>query len=874
MSKLRIFIEGEELDSLDSVTVPITKQFEEISDPTVICNDYSKTVTVPLSKHNNEVFGHCYNTDRLISYTDDESIPLIGIYFDPYKKLGCRLQWGDDIFFTGYAKMLKVTNKGYEVTINGELGKIFQELQKISFQKSDFESNSDIEKYWIDGSKYVDTTINRQLVYNCWNSQQDDYILREVTDSNYDITDILGFIPNNSFSNDFDYSVFEYYNSEEGVNFQMKYEDYLNQEIYDGKSFRDAYNIEPSSIIGDGLYPEQTGDWRSYNQIPFIYWNKFWQIFQKKAEELTGYTWDYENIKDTAEYARLATTLLTRDEAITQLEMNKDDKFSLITQKSSLVNIQYEGTQNYNTILTSITGSTEYVHDNALDPSGGTLLLKFSPKITLRLYNNSGYTATSLGFTVPSSSINYAYGALKVRVRYGNNKTLSEYYYIDNSDAAEALYKKFFPNANLLKVSQQVVNVPSGSSILVTLLASDDIYLKIQKDEGIHGIYVDVEPYNLQNDGSHSIAPVFFLGTSEGYKYPNKYADAEPVTLASKDDLVWQKTFLRSGDSFSLNDICTLNFTNLLNWCKMYRVNIYVDEINKKLIFTRNYFGDYTITDYTDKVDKSSTFDVSPITFDKKYINWSYNDTETYLSKSYNNLYGKQYGEKRISTSYSFNSDELTLFDTNTQTILYTPSYLYWGSIKSYPAYIIYTQNDNVLLDTRDDDGKTISCKNMFFYPQKSSIVYSFARCLTDDTTLMTETNSYCNVDVTSQNVPSLYVSSWTEPALVGYTADCSLFDLPLKNYTIRSRYFEGGVPIYKKYWEKYINERYNVQNKKVTTYVRISPSEFTNFKFNQFWKIGNQIYIVNKIYDYDITSDKPTKVDLITVQNIDAYKS
>ena len=127
MSKLRIFIEGKELDSLESVTVPITKQFEELSDPTMICNDYSKTVTVPLSKNNNDIFGHCYNPDRLIAAGDDDT-PLVGIYFDPYKKLDCRLQWGDDVFFTGYAKMLKVTNKGYEVTINGELGKIFQEL--------------------------------------------------------------------------------------------------------------------------------------------------------------------------------------------------------------------------------------------------------------------------------------------------------------------------------------------------------------------------------------------------------------------------------------------------------------------------------------------------------------------------------------------------------------------------------------------------------------------------------------------------------------------------------------------------------------------------------------------------------------------------
>lgn len=127
----------------------------------------------------------------------------------------------------------------------------------------------------------------------------------------------------------------------------------------------------------------------------------------------------------------------------------------------------------------------------------------------------------------------------------------------------------------------------------------------------------------------------------------------------------------------------------------------------------------------------------------------------------------------------------------------------------------------------------------------------------------------------------SVHTDNWTSPELViadelvrpaiYYTC---LWTLPKKNYTAQADYFSrlrGGV--FERFWQTYLNERYNTQNKKVTTYVRLSPSDFINFDFSQFWKIGNQIYIVNKIYDYDITSDKPTKVDLITVQDINAYK-
>lgn len=342
MSKLRIFIEGEELDSLDTVTVPITKQFEELSDPTVICNDYSKTVTVPLSKNNNEIFGHCYNPDRLI-VSGSEDTPLIGIYFDPYKKLNCRLQWGDDVFFTGYAKMLKVTNKGYEVTINGELGKIFQELQKITFDKTKYEDAEDIEKYWIDGSKYVNTQIDKDLVYNCWNSEQDDYILRETTDSEYDVTDIIGFLPNNSFSNDFDYKTYEYLDSSSNI-VSTTFQDTLDSSHFGpnlNKTFSEYTGYASESVIGDGLYPAQVGDFRSYEQIPFIYFNKFWQIFQKKAETLTGYKWEYSDNwfnNDNKNFAGLGLTLLQRDAVDLTTDSKSDEDFQVTLQENNYSN--------------------------------------------------------------------------------------------------------------------------------------------------------------------------------------------------------------------------------------------------------------------------------------------------------------------------------------------------------------------------------------------------------------------------------------------------------------------------------------------------------------------------------------------------------
>ena len=150
----------------ESVQFAITKQFEDLSNPTTIINSWSKTVSIPFTEKNNILFGHIYNADRLIA---EGGTSITGIYFNPYKKLDFRLQWGDSVLMVGYAKMNEVkqnNGKGtYEITLFGELGKVFQDLKKITFDTTTTEPD-----YLISGDTWVDEKINKDLVYNSWTS--------------------------------------------------------------------------------------------------------------------------------------------------------------------------------------------------------------------------------------------------------------------------------------------------------------------------------------------------------------------------------------------------------------------------------------------------------------------------------------------------------------------------------------------------------------------------------------------------------------------------------------------------------------------------------------------------------------------------------
>ena len=143
---------------------------------------------------------------------------------------------------------------------------------------------------------------------------------------------------------------------------------------------------------------------------------------------------------------------------------------------------------------------------------------------------------------------------------------------------------------------------------------------------------------------------------------------------------------------------------------------------------------------------------------------------------------------------------------------------------------------------------------------------------ITDDTKLMSWNQTYFYTG--GFNEDGTLSASDTYPNLSLYRDNNMItFAIPKECYVSNTSY-SNKKSIYDNFWEKYLNERYNVQNKLITCYVTLKPTEFNQFKWNQFVKIGNQLCIVNKIYDYDVTSNSPTKVDLITIQNIDGYTS
>ena len=98
--------------------------------------------------------------------------------------------------------------------------------------------------------------------------------------------DIIGFVPNVARNKDFD-------------NKSLQIGDDTIKELtwlFDNNTAFEGTNVSSDSVVGDGLTAREMNELRSYEQLPFIYWPRFWKMVQNTAEEFTGYTWELDKV--------------------------------------------------------------------------------------------------------------------------------------------------------------------------------------------------------------------------------------------------------------------------------------------------------------------------------------------------------------------------------------------------------------------------------------------------------------------------------------------------------------------------------------------------------------------------------------------------
>ena len=383
-----------------------------------------------------------------------------------------------------------------------------------------------------------------------------------------------------------------------------------------------------------------------------------------------------------------------------------------------------------------------------------------------------------------------------------------------------------------------------------------------------------------------SIHPPHTGTTSDNIQYYDLQLDANDINLIADgidEDNFYTYTLkmqlkfnsYNSFAPFTLNSLWNNEYNlleEILKYMKMHRILIIVDSLNKKVRFIPawKFYQNYTITDWTDKVDYSKEYKIQPVTWEDKYVLFGYKDDERDIISKYLKKYGINYGAIRLITDYNFNNETNKLFDNVPIPLISSDNILSWVNLYER-LEIVYTVANETYVNCKNDN-KDFVDEFGAFYMFEGLNNFDTADVMrnvlvSDDTSFQMDAEKY------------FYSQSFmSEPAPPTYPllSDAkTVFTLPKELYTyghVGQTTGSTNDGIYDAIWENYINERYNSNNKLVTCYVHINPTDYCNFEFNHFVKIENQLYAVNKIYDYDIDSGEPTKVDLITVQNLTNY--
>lgn len=103
----------------------------------------------------------------------------------------------------------------------------------------------------------------------------------------------------------------------------------------------------------------------------------------------------------------------------------------------------------------------------------------------------------------------------------------------------------------------------------------------------------------------------------------------------------------------------------LISFCKIYGIYLDVDYINKKLILTRlpRFFDSTKINDL--KIDLSKSVDINPLSFDKATYTFDYSEGKGQFLEKYKEIYGSNYGSKRVYTGYRFDASTSPYIDNN-----------------------------------------------------------------------------------------------------------------------------------------------------------------------------------------------------------------
>ena len=914
---IQLFLANQEVELSESIRFPLNKTFSDLNNPTDIIVDYSKSINIPMTMKNNKIFANAYRLDRSIVGGGDKNL---GLYLDPSKRIPMRLMYNGSLVLEGYAKYASATyslsSKFYTINLYGQLGSIFQELMNVVSSESLLGDND--SKYLLKDPTFSSLaksySFNKEFAQASFNHNENYVWTPDRGTSTFgSMLDVYGVAPTyRGLYNDFDSKKIQTSdNTIEDISkfLNSKWDKTLTDQGYDAderKTLIESYDSQ--ELVGDGFPDYQMNQYASNKLKPYVYINQLFRMFDSKCKELTGYTMDYDrnwfNVNNPY-WAKMVYMFDFLDRNKTTLSQTAkvfpSTKTSTISDKWTN-GIECGGSWRMMKTTTDI----ESTESNILAPFEITFgckdVISSSPQTctlktfqlmpeTVIMFDCSVYKYTSSSKTSVTKTGSFKFWTSGDGSRNGLEEDtypadmyipiISKYENIDsNTRTMEAYY-----TVKTNKVS--IGDMPYGGYIEISIGYLNTVGVTDNSGDLFPGIFVFdgiiayTGPGPAQGGGHISITlfgpvgcePNMRNGTGNISQFSTTTWSVE---VGNIDRYVNWKT-LTPVSIASLYKKDTPIFNILLEYTKMFNLKWDIDYQNKKIGIKTlySYYKDSNILDWNDKVDRSKEFKIEPLIYDYKNIKMNYKDVDGNHYSDYRDEYGVNIGEKIINTGYEFNASDKELFKDISPSSCSSKTFVPFLSFQEWDFNLLTpTQYPIPLIDCESEDGKSsISINNWYLRGENSDIVTT----IIDETPTMIINDTQCYIsdllwrEVYEANMPVFTTAAKYNAVSFpdNTTTYGCFFNTPNVDYTSQQLFKDTlNSNIYEYCWKDWLNESLNIQNKKLTAYIRLTQLDYNDFNFNNLVHIDNQLFRVNKIMDYNIGSTDSTKCELVQVNN------
>lgn len=687
---IHLYIGDKEVEFSADPKILLNYKLTDLENPTVVRNSWSKSIEIPQTPANDDIFSHYWNLERM----------QYGAMFNAMIKVPFKLFANGDLIEKGYAKLdsIKMANHSgyYSVSLYGGLGSFLYNLQYD--QSTD---GGDAKKTLADLVYTTPTigkdpdlgfTITKETVNSAWTHMLG---VQNVDDK----WNVINFAPvYNGLPSDFDADkVLINHRGAVGVQ-HASYQDGTNYyPIIGGATSQSGFSL---GTLSEEMTSDEIFDFRSYLQRPVISVNRVLQAcFQPQNNSGWEVLLDEHFFHDGNPYWKSGwmTLPLLRDleinggetdeiTAATFTKINKN-RFNLTygTTLSSLNNVRMRVNVQFDPDNAS-TATTLYSAHHA-DIKGWGVLQPF--QYVDHYDENDGVVVQLIGRdangTICAASKAYLLATKREQAYYGEplwngfwkegngypeptdyvwiqgkwRKSGSTYYFADMNGNKKDIEFSFEGNSNIASI--EIRTMMNGSEYIDYKF--DGKFSDSTPDQS----FISLWPTQTSTGSGHMTLGQVVADRVMGkvsFKVTEFYGVATDYEALFSGSYIPKEKLLST--KFSPADF-------LLSYAKLFGLYFYTDPTEVPSdeekyplgvihIMDRDTFFTDEYEDLQDRIDRSKTLTITPTLAGSKWYEFKYNETDTDAAEAYASTYGRPYAVQRVNTGYNFDSNTTDLY--------------------------------------------------------------------------------------------------------------------------------------------------------------------------------------------------------------------